>query len=130
MQARNSNHVPTSSAWLFSFASFANRLLMPSFFISANTASTIGTIIAVVAVLLIHMERNAVVSIKPNIKLQRNRKHYLENSTLWSSSLNNPTLLYLFRSTMNCKLSLIAMQVHINKAKLLWRLIAKRAFNC
>ena len=44
---------------------------MLSFLISDNTASTIGTIMAVVAVLLIHMERNAVVSMKPSIKLQR-----------------------------------------------------------
>jgi len=47
---------------------------MLSFFISPNTASTIGTIMAVVAVLLIHMERNAVVSINPSIKLQNKIK--------------------------------------------------------
>ncbi len=36
---------------------------------SATTASTIGTIIAVVAVLEIHIERNAVVPMKPTINL-------------------------------------------------------------
>lgn len=47
---------------------------MLSFLISESTASTIGTIMAVVAVLLIHMDKNAVVSMKPSIKLQGNRK--------------------------------------------------------
>ena len=38
---------------------------------SCSTASTMGTIMAVVAVLLIHMERKAVAHIKPSISLQR-----------------------------------------------------------
>ena len=59
----------TSSALLSSSSFFSKRFLMLSFLISDNTASTIGTIMAVVAVLLIHMERNAVVSMKPSIKL-------------------------------------------------------------
>lgn len=61
----------TSSALLSSSSFFSKRFLMLSFLISDNTASTIGTIMAVVAVLLIHMERKAVVSMKPSIKLQR-----------------------------------------------------------
>ena len=35
---------------------------------TSATASTIGSIMAVVAVLEIHMERNIVVNMKPNIK--------------------------------------------------------------
>ena len=37
-------------------------------FTTSATASTIGSIMAVVAVLEIHMERNIVVNMKPNIK--------------------------------------------------------------
>ena len=36
--------------------------------IASATASTMGNIMAVVAVLEIHMERNIVVNMKPNIK--------------------------------------------------------------
>ena len=45
---------------------------------SSNTAVTIGTIIAVHAVFDIHIERNIVVSIKPNIslKLKKNGKSF------------------------------------------------------
>lgn len=39
--------------------------------ICCSTASTMGTIMAVVAVLLIHMERKAVTPMKPSISLQR-----------------------------------------------------------
>lgn len=39
--------------------------------ICCNMASTMGTIMAVVAVLLIHMERKAVTPMKPSINLQR-----------------------------------------------------------
>lgn len=39
--------------------------------ICCNMASTMGTIMAVVAVLLIHMDRKAVTPIKPSINLQR-----------------------------------------------------------
>ena len=51
---------------------FLGRFETLSVLISANTASTIGTIIAVVAVLLIHMDRKAVVNMIPNIKLWNN----------------------------------------------------------
>lgn len=51
---------------------------MLSFFISPNTASTIGTIIAVVAVLLIHMERKDVVNITPSINLLRTENRIIK----------------------------------------------------
>jgi len=38
---------------------------------SLKTASAIGSIMAVVAVLLIHIDKKKVVDIKPNIKLQK-----------------------------------------------------------
>lgn len=80
----------TSSALLSSSSFFSKRFLMLSFLISDNTASTIGTIMAVVAVLLIHMERNAVVSMKPNIKLQRTMDQ--------SNQLNLYLLVTLYRT--------------------------------
>ena len=80
----------TSSALLSSSSFFSKRFLMLSFLISDNTASTIGTIMAVVAVLLIHMERNAVVSMKPSIKLQRTMDQ--------SNQLNLYLLVTLYRT--------------------------------
>ena len=76
----------TSFAWLLSRFFFPNWFLMLSFFISPNTASTIGTIMAVVAVLLIHMERNAVVSINPSIKLQNKIKQCIRALDLKSQA--------------------------------------------
>ena len=55
----------------FNVVSNVNVLLSgSSLTITFKTASTIGTIIAVVAVFEIHIERNIVINIKPNISLK------------------------------------------------------------
>ena len=59
--------LPCSSAVAaLSFAALVFFRWLPS---SVRTACEIGTIMAVVAVLLIHIDRNAVVDMKPNISL-------------------------------------------------------------
>lgn len=64
----------SSPALPFSASSRVPRLASDAELVASiccSTASTMGTIMAVVAVLLIHMERKAVAHIKPSISLQR-----------------------------------------------------------
>jgi len=58
-----------------------------------STACNIGIIIAVVAVLLIHIDRNAVVDMNPNIKLYAHTQYGKQNKPLFIFQISETVML-------------------------------------
>jgi len=76
---------PFSKSPVFSLIEISDPLLPNN---SLKTASAMGSIMAVVAVLLIHIDKKKVVAMKPNIRLQRSdAEEHLHCSRLTVSSL-------------------------------------------